>query len=390
MRPVIPAHGPLTPILVLLAAAALLGLLLAVLPPFAGHQAFVASWHLYEGQPEIRVLLRRVIPGERLSLQAQGLPTGRRGVLEAGVGTLSLEGRPLDLPLELRTGGEGPLVVDGRRFPGSLHLVPAGRTVLVVNVVPLETYLEGVVLPEMGPGADDEALKAQAVASRSYALARLRARQGRPYHLAADQSSQVYLGLAEHPARAAAVVADTGGEVLTWQGAVLPGLYASTCGGTTRPAGEAFGGPTPAPLQGVTCGFCDQAPPARWEAALPVEAVRRSLGLPHPVHGVAALLRRPSGRIRAMVLSGPGSASSRTEVKDLRRAFRGRLLSTWVVQARVEGGRLHLEGRGFGHGVGLCQYGARTLARAGRGYREILEHYYPGALLRRVYPVAAP
>jgi stage II sporulation protein D len=142
-------------------------------------------------------------------------------------------------PLVIRPAKNALLSLDGRPYRGKLELVPQGEFLRVVNVVPLESYLQGVVAGEMPFGWPADALEAQAVAARSYALANLL--KGKPYDLYSDVRSQVYLGVAGEKASTTQAVANTAGEVVLYGGRIATTYYFSTSGGKTASAEDVFG-----------------------------------------------------------------------------------------------------------------------------------------------------
>ena len=142
-------------------------------------------------------------------------------------------------PLVLRPGKKAPLALDGRLYRGKLELVPQGAFLRVVNVVALESYLDGVVAGEVPFGWPAEVLKAQAVAARSYAIASLLKRK--PFDLYADARSQVYLGVAGEKPSTTKAVDDTAGQVVLYAGKVATTYYFSTSGGKTASAADVFG-----------------------------------------------------------------------------------------------------------------------------------------------------
>lgn len=322
---------------------------------------------------------------------------------------------PHGVPLRAAPLEGAPLVVEGTAYPGSFELLlrPDG-TVTAVNVVPLESYLEGVVAKELGrpgPGAW-EALQAQAVAARTYALKRLGSRQALGFDLFGSVEDQAYGGLPE-PADslAARAVAATRGEALVWNGTLVDAFYHSTCGGHTASVEEAFQRPpvpyltTVADVRSGGGGFwCQESRYFRWTASFGADElgarIRRNLAglVPLPPEGagelrdVELLATSPEGRALAVrVITTTGRYLVGKDA--IRRLFadeEGRILRStlFLFQPEREAGRLTrltLVGGGWGHGVGMCQVGAMARARAGQGYREILAAYYSGASVVRIY-----
>jgi stage II sporulation protein D len=311
-------------------------------------------------------------------------PLAGRGGGRAGAGlseefSLSSGGPALRIRAE-----EGAVFVNGRPYPGALRLVPGETGLLPVLETDLEDYVVGVLAGELGSKFSLAALRAQAVASRTYGLNRLRtAPAGRPWHLADDVSAQVFVGVPPEPVFRQAA-ADTRGLVLTWGGRLLPAWFHSTCGGHPASASEVFGIAEVPPLSGVPCDFCRTAKYYRWETRVLAGDLARAAGIPPPVTGFEILRRGFGGRAVSFLVAGPRPVT--LAASDLRsRLGPERLRSTLILDIAASGGDFAVKGGGWGHGVGMCQMGAQGMGRAGASASDILSHYYPGADLTRLY-----
>ena len=293
--------------------------------------------------------------------------------------------------------------INGSVYRGKLQLIinRDGDSLTAVNIVPLEPYLAGVVGAEMPSYWESAALEAQAIAARTYCLY-IKRRFGtkRRWDLRRTAANQLYLGVSAESAQVWKAVEHTYGQVLICRQPdgtedIFPAYYSSTCGGHTENSKHVFGDSFE-PLTGVPCPYCrDVAKPTLlfW----PMRKFDKA-------HVSAALLRRYSKlkrlgkitNITAARQSDYGSFSRLTMVKltgsngksDLLRAedFRltidptGRKFKSTICQIANLGGKwAFLSGRGWGHGVGMCQCGAQAMARRGRTARQILSHYYPGS-----------
>ena len=257
---------------------------------------------------------------------------GRIYALEAGEVVLgpklrvTVNGVPVDLvgPIVFLP-GKTPLEVD-HPYRGQIEVAVTGSKLDAINILGLEQYLQGVVAREMPSSWPEEALKAQSVAARSYALAhRL---SGKPFDLYSDVRSQVYGGIeGEHPRTTAAVQA-TKGEVLLWEGKPIDALFHSTSGGATLDAAEVFGKAVPY-LLGVEDPHSALSPVHRWGPTPVAEAtIRKGLKLRAPVTGLR-LTRGPSGRVsRVQVVTATGT----TTVTGAALRLAGGLRSTWITQ----------------------------------------------------------
>lgn len=286
------------------------------------------------------------------------------------------------------------LSLDGVAYRGVLEafINPLGRPV-VVNELSLENYLRGVVPNELGPDKFPllDALKAQSVAARTYALAGRRRFDHLGFDLYADERSQVYLGPAsEHPLSDQAV-RETAGRVVMFDGRPIEAFYSSTCGGLTADYAEVFEGePIPYLAGGSPCPD-QESRYHRWTVEIDPSAIR---GILDHFAGVGRLrnleiLRRGStGRVTAMRFRG-GSGERVLGGLDARRALglRSHYLDSVKVDRDRDGWavRVRIDGRGFGHGVGMCQVGAVSWARRGKDFEEILQFYYRGTKVEDLY-----
>ena len=312
----------------------------------------------------VRVLLKEVGLGEEVRL---ALPTGE-GALRGQAEGVVVEGRPLP-----SWAVEGPyFALEGRPYRGGLVARVEGGRLLLVNVLPLEDYLLGVLPAEMPASFPEEALKAQAVLARTFAVRRLNPLA--PYDLCATEACQVYLGLSAETPRHERAVRATEGRVLSYAGQVASALYHADSGGMTAGSEEVFQKalpylrPRPDPYA--------KGPKSVWQQAVrPEEAARalRALGYaPRGDDPPQVLEKSPSGRAWRVRLLG-------VEVRGPEAQRLLRLMGLPSAMAEFQGW-LAL-GRGAGHGVGLSQWGAKGMAERGYGYREILGYYFPGTLL---------
>jgi stage II sporulation protein D len=263
----------------------------------------------------------------------------------------------------------------------------------------LEEYIKGVVAGEMPANFHPEALKAQAVAARTVAVRRLKRYGGAGYPgTDADLSNDVHdsqawcnrkqliakwglWGYYRNWQKITAAVEGTAGLVLTYHGQPIDALYHSTSGPRTANAEEVWGTPVPY-LKSVPCSFGQHSPRYRQEQAFTVAAFLSALGMGEklPATGLPLRIidRTASGRVNTLQIG-----DQVYQGVDLR--FRLGLASTNFT-VRLEGGKVIFTTIGYGHGVGLCQYGADGLAKAGKTFREILHYYYQDVEIRKLRP----
>ena len=245
----------------------------------------------------------------------------------------------------------------------------------------------GVIGKELGAGFPPASLRAQSIAARTYALFASRERGRKDgYDVRDDQSDQVFGGLLEpRGGPLTRAVEHCRGMVLNHRSRMFKTFYHSTCGGHTADKKDVFGGPAIPPLAGVPCAFCTKSKYYRWtNESLTTDEVRVVLGLPGRLEAAGVAARDRSRRVSRFRFRCPDPVEmGGVEVRS--RLGPGVLRSTLVFEIRVAGDRLHVSGGGWGHGVGMCQMGARGMATAGASAADILAHYYPGAELRRLY-----
>ena len=314
------------------------------------------------------------------------------------------------LEIQPPRGSAAELQWRGGSWPGNATLVPLSgdgpAAADLVFAVPMETYLPGVLAKELYKGWGPETYRAQAVAARSYALCEHAWWQGRRhFDVVAGQSSQAWIG-ATADAASRGAVADTRGEYLVFDGRVVPAYYSSCCGGAAASATDAIREGSwmdIAPLSATDARFvrskgcCEKAPTASWRVTLTSDDLARrlnawakeqgrgDLGTLSSVRSISVADRNAAGRPTLYRIADASGRKAMWEAEDLRYAVNGGAtgsrdtLKSGFVSPRVERGKVILDGRGHGHGAGMCQYGAETMAKSGRSHREILLRYYPGA-----------
>lgn len=303
----------------------------------------------------------------------------------------------------------GAVRVNGTAYRGAVLVRPAATGVTAVNLLDVEAYLKGVVPLEIGDWRAEEeleAVKAQAVAARTYAIRHLGRRDDLGFDYHGSMLDQVYGGAdAEDPVSTRAVD-ETRGVIVTYDGEPIEAFYHSTCGGSTAALEEVWPGEPRPYLKAVSDRkpgggwYCDASDrfwwTESWTGRQLLEALNAGLAGrgAAPVAEVEALEprgRTPSGRLAALLIR---TATGEELVRgDSIRRFLGpepdRLLNSTLIDLRPRGGSpvtgLVVEGHGWGHGIGMCQNGALGRARAGQSYREILSTYYPGTRLVRLY-----
>ena len=258
-----------------------------------------------------------------------------------------------------------------------------GDRLEVVGTFALETYLPGVLQIELFAKWNTDTYKAQAVAARSFSLVRMQDRRGRFWHVRASPSDQAFVGGEVRPIALEAVKA-TRGQVLTWGDQILCTYYSSCCGGRPARASDTFAADSNsvAPLsgQGRPCP-CEKSGRYRWTAEVSGKALGERVGL-QTIRSIKTIQSNPWGRSTKMQLRDVKGSVVELSPGNLRshlKTLGSNVFSGWILKNQYRNGVLTMEGAGFGHGVGLCQYGAEARACDGMSWREILSISYPGA-----------
>ncbi|MBI4060401.1 MAG: SpoIID/LytB domain-containing protein [Elusimicrobia bacterium] len=333
--------------------------------------------------------------GETLIAQpgAKPMPLEWKGelALRPRDGGLRLANLRLKTETRLLPGPGARIRVGPNTYRGALILrLDPGQTVTIVEEVEVEEYLEGVLPHEMNPDWPLEALKAQAVVARTFTYANMGKFRKDGFDLTADTRSQVYKGMTAINENVRAAVRQTRGEVLGWKGRLLRVYYHACCGGATTDAGAAWGGEgeIPRPLKGVRDPWCAASPHMKWIAYFAwadlTAAISERRMLNSPLQSLRIGARDAAGYVRTF-LAKSGGETVELKAAELRGSLgAGEMKSVRIKRLNLLKKGVEFIGGGSGHGVGLCQWGARLQAEKGRGYAKILLFYFPGAELSEV------
>jgi stage II sporulation protein D len=270
-----------------------------------------------------------------------------------------------------------------KKYKGYMDFVVTKEgNLLVLNVLELEDYIKGVLYHELPYRWPLEVMKAQAVVSRTYALYKMAENKNSPFDVRSDIYSQVYGGKSAERFRSNIAVKRTAGQVLVYDDKILPTYFHSTCGGHTESAKE-LGWEDLPPLQGVPCDFCALAPHYQWERNYQAKAVQEKLNKKDyslgPIKEIKILDRNESGRIKNLEITSRDGDKVIITGKKFRDIVGPNEIKSNKYDVIMKGYYFDLKGKGWGHGVGMCQWGAYYMARQHYHYNEILEYYYPKA-----------
>jgi stage II sporulation protein D len=287
---------------------------------------------------------------------------------------------------------ESAIELNGVRYRGNLLLRPnvdkgkGSSKFSVIEETDIERYIAGVIGSEMPYYWNTEALRAQAITARTFALYQRRKRGDAPYHT--KSISLAYRGLKKEKRNLNVVVEETRGMVMLYGDQVFPAYFHSTCGGRTEDANLVFQQDGIPPLSGVKCGFCGASKYYRWETKIDKKVLEKKLRHVNP--NITNIYKiQPVG-------VGPGNHSSMIQIRysggtkemnanEFRLLIGSANLRSTAFSTEDRGRSIKFSGRGWGHGVGLCQYGAQGMAEKGYKWPEILEHYYPETEIKKIY-----
>jgi stage II sporulation protein D len=298
-------------------------------------------------------------------------------------GGLETSGRRVD-GLRLAPAEAGALRVSGREYPGALEILRTPDGILIVNELPLEDYLAGAVKAEAGDKMPLEMLKAQAIVARTYAAYHRRLNAEKAYHLVASTLNQQYVGRVPQDSIVWSAVKETTGQVLLWNGELFPAFYHTDSGGHTEDPRVVFTATNMPALKPVRVQFPSASPHQRWRLDLPTSELSAALARGGVSVGRVTALEvlERSASLRVVRIAVRGTAGSATlRGNDLRRLVGYDTLKSTLFAVSVSKSTVRFVGRGYGHGVGLDQWSAKTMAEQGYRAQQIALYYYPGATL---------
>ncbi len=307
----------------------------------------------------------------------------RADVVRASVNGLGVEIDGRRAPA-FRLTSERPIRMNGREYPATLELVKNGDGMAIVNELALEDYVVGVLRAETSERWPMATLRAQAIVARTYAAYHRMLNGGKPYHVIASTAHQVYAGRVPAASPIWEAVRETAGQVLFWEGELFPAFYHSTSGGYTEDPRTVFAARNMPALKAIRDDFSSGAPNFYWSLDLrltDLTGVLRRNGLEvGTVTAIEVTERTPS--LRASVVTVHGArGSARLRGNDFRRMVGYETIKSTLFAVAVDGDMAHFAGRGYGHGVGMSQWGAKGMAEQGYKAEQILEYYYPGTTL---------
>src|SRR3989337_596019 len=317
--------------------------------------------------------------------QGQGLQKSKISVSNGGI---NIGNKRYDNS-ELRITGlrDGAIELNNIRYRGEIRVIQQfNNNFSVIEEVDLESFISGVLGSEMPSTWNEEALRAQAVTARTYAMYKKKVRRNEFYHL--DMLELAYRGMSSESPRLNKIVQDTKGVVMVYNWNIFPAYFHSTCGGHTEDVGSVFGKDSIPPLSGVVCNYCNNSKYSRWSTDIgKFEIERRLREAKVYVSNISTVKAIDPGAgkhgSRVEIVSASGSKEMNANV--FRLLVGPNYLYSTAFDSKNNGKSIIFSGRGWGHGVGLCQYGAQAMAEKGFQWTALLKHYYLTIELVRVY-----
>lgn len=273
---------------------------------------------------------------------------------------------------------DGYVWIGDKWYRGKTQIRVSNGNILAINHVDIEEYLYSVVGAEAIPSWPQEALKAQAVAARTYALKKRAENARNLYDLDTTTATQVYKGLNSEYSTTHEAVNATANQVMTYNGDVILAVFHASSGGHTENVEDVWTRPLPY-LRGVQ-DYDQSAPVYQWSKNISASRLGQLIGGVGTVRQITPQRQTPQGRMVSVRVVGD-RGSKNISGEQLRNLLD---LRSTLISATVQDGNVYIYGKGFGHGVGLSQWGANGLAQQGINYQQILGHYYQNASLNQL------
>ena len=271
------------------------------------------------------------------------------------------------------------IIVNGIQVRGMIQLLPVVGKIQVVNVLKMNEYLYGVLPYEIMSGWPIEALKAQAVAARTYAYYHIMKNNSTYYDLDASTNFQVYRGMVSETDTTNKAVDSTSGIIMVYNSIPILAYFHSTCGGRTADDRFVWKGEDLPYLTSVNCSYCKNSPVYSWQVNISLDEIYEALLKKYKTVGQiqAITLGREDNRVSNIKIEHANGIIRMTG-NDFRMMFEAKKIKSLYFEAKQTRNGLILNGHGWGHGVGMCQWGAKEMAEQGKNFYDILRFYYRG------------
>lgn len=355
---------------------------------------------LLDKTPVVRVLILDNVSEAQLALcgsyqitgsltniidQGQGLQKSK--ITVSGYGITVGDKHYDNSELRVATLRDGEIELNNIRYRGDIRIVKQfDNKFIVIEEIDIENFVAGVLGCEMPQAWNEEALRAQAVTVRTYVMYKKKVKRDEPYHL--DMMDLAYRGMSGENTRSSRIAKETSGIVMVYNWNIFPAYFHSTCGGHTEDAQRVFGKDGIPPLSGVACDYCSDTKYSRWSRDISKSDIEKRLRKANIyVSNISTIkaIDTDEGGHGSSVQIVSGNKSQEMNANNFRLLVGANYLYSTSFQTRNNGTSITFSGKGWGHGVGLCQYGAQAMANKGFKWSAILKYYYPKIELVRVY-----
>ena len=281
----------------------------------------------------------------------------------------------------------GCVILNKSKYCGKLILVPKENDKFsILEEIGIEEYLPGVIEGEMPAMWNEDALQAQVIAVRTYAIYKRKTKANALYHI--NKLDLAYKGSYMNQTKTKEIVDKTRGTVMVYDWELFPGYFHSTCGGHTEDINLVFNLKSIPPLSGVDCGYCNNSKYYHWKKKLGRNTIQNKLNSTKSkvkeIRNITTEQIGPGGHCSTIKIDHAGG-TKRVNANDFRLLIGPNNLRSTSFSIKNSGSSFIFEGSGWGHGVGLCQYGTQNMAKSGFRWYDILRHYYPEIDLVKIY-----
>jgi len=275
---------------------------------------------------------------------------------------------------------------NGRKYPGLAIIVFTNNSLYLINQTDIETYLKGVLPNEVSPKWDMEALKAQAIVSRTYALYEtvMARKNGKFFDVYADTRSQLYSGLNTENQNTSLAIESTLGEVIRYDGKVIPSFFHSSSGGMTEAAIEVYGNDWPY-LKPVESPYCSVYRDNKWETSISLHKLQNLLRITNRIQSISVIERTESKRIKTIEIQDNSGCKTKISGINFRDLIGPTIMKSTRANIYLSNDLVLIKGMGYGHGVGMGQWDALGMAKQGFSYKSILSFFYRGISVDRMW-----
>ena len=327
-----------------------------------------------------------VLPNSKIRLESGKFliePVTSPGILKELGSVIETDG---EIRIASRSDG-GFIALNKTKYLGKLLFIPQSKDrFTVLEEIGIEEYLPGVVGSEIPERWQDDAIFAQVVAARSYVVYQKKINGNSRFDI--GKLGLAYNGSFTNQLKINEIVAKTRGVVMVYDWGILPGYFHSTCGGHTEDINMVFGLKSIPPLSGVSCGYCGKSKYYRWVKGIKKSEIEQKLqnykfDIKH-IYDIVAEKQGVGGHSSTVTVKHSCGTNS-FDANSFRLMIGPNVLLSTAFTMKDDGDSFVFDGKGWGHGVGLCQYGMEEMARSGVQWFDILKHYYPGINLMKIY-----